>query len=217
MPQLQAATSRDVEVFIITKSHSERPTSTLSQIKRMEDQLSQVGVVVKHKMRMHEKLVFIDDEITWSGSLNPLSFSDTQEIMERRRSKAVLSDYFQALRLQEFLATHGQPESTCPICGSEMLAAEGKDQPYYWRCENDECYTRGIDQRYPFDGLLSCQACNAPVEFGYWSEYPHWRCTSNKRHRQKIFKSHLRLPKMVDLIPRKERRKVAKILGIESL
>ena len=219
MPQLQAASFRGVAVFIITKSHSERSQSELAHIRRMEKQLSEIGVVVVHKMRMHEKLVFIDDDITWSGSLNPLSFSNTQEVMERRKSKAVLGDYFQILRLTELIAVHGNEESKCPICGSEMVAAEGADQPYYWRCINDGCYSRGIDQPYPFDGVLTCGACNcnAPVEFGYWGDYPHWRCTANNRHHQKIFKTHLRLPKMSALIPKRERRKVYKILGIDDL
>jgi len=216
MPQLQAASLRDIDVFIITKSHSERSKSELGHIRRMEKQLSEIGVVVMHKMRMHEKLVFIDDDITWSGSLNPLSFSNTQEVMERRKSKAVLDDYFQILRLQELLAVHGNAESKCPICGSEIIAAEGPKQPYYWRCINDDCYSRSIDQPYPFDGMLTCGSdnCNAPVEFGYWGDYPHWRCTVNNRHRQKIFKSHLRLPKMAALIPERERRKACKLLGI---
>ena len=150
----------------------------------MEEQLSEIGVVVMHKMRMHETLVFIDDDITWSGSLNPLRFSNTQEVMERRKSKAVLDDYFQILRLPELLAVHGNAESKCPICGSEIISAEGADQPYYWRCISDGCYTRSIDQVYPFDGVLTCGNCNKPVEFGYWGDYPHWRCTGNNRHRQ---------------------------------
>ena len=216
MPQLQAASLRGVAVFIITKSHSERSKSELGHIRRMEEQLSEIGVVVMHKMRMHEKLVFIDDDITWSGSLNPLSFSNTQEVMERRKSKAVLDDYFQILRLQELLAVHGNAESKCPICGSEIISAEGADQPYYWRCINDGCYTRSIDQVYPFDGVLTCGNCNKPVEFGYWGDYPHWRCTGNNRHRQKMFKSHLHLPKMAALVPKGERRRVCNILGIDD-
>lgn len=184
----------------------------------MEAQLQEIGAVVMHKMRMHEKLVFIDDDITWLGSLNPLSFSNTQEVMERRKSKAVQEDYFQILRLQEFLAVKNNAESKCPICGSEMIAAEGADQPYYWRCVNDDCYSRSIDQPYPFDGVLSCGAvgCKAPVEFGYWGDYPHWRCTVNSRHRQKVFKSHLRLPKMAVLIPERERRKACKMFGFDD-
>ena len=218
LPQLQAATSRSIKVFIETKSHSERSKSELPQIKKIETQLSEIGAAVMHKLRMHEKLVFIDQDITWSGSLNPLSFSNTQEIMERRRSKAVLSDYFQVLRTQDLLAAHGKPESQCPICGREILAAEGDKDPYFWRCVKDKCFTRSIDQPYPFDGVLTCGTgtCGAPVEFGYWGDYPHWRCSENKRHRQKLFKSHLKLPKMAALIPKRERKKLCELLGIDD-
>jgi len=216
LPQLQGAVERGVEVYVVTKAHSERSRSELSTIKAIENQLTQTGIAVIHKLRMHEKLVFVDEDVTWSGSLNPLSFSNTQEIMERRKSKAVLKDYFQILRLNELISVCGAPEGTCPICGDEMIAAEGADQPYYWRCVNDECFTRGIDQPYPFDGVLTCGNCNSSVEYGYWGDYPHWRCTSNKRHRQKIFKSHLRLPKMAALVPHSERRKLCKLFNIES-
>ena len=216
LPQLQAAIERGVEVYVITKALSERSRSELSTIKKIEAQLAEVGIAVIHKLRMHEKLVFIDDDVTWSGSLNPLSFSNTQEIMERRKSEAVLKDYFQVLRLHELISVHGLPEGTCPICGAEMIAAEGADQPYYWRCINDDCFTRGVDQPYPFDGVLTCGNCNSAVEFGYWGDYPHWRCTSKNSHRQKIYKSHLRLPKMAALVPPSERGKLCKLFDIKS-
>lgn len=216
LPQLQAAVERDVEVYVITKDISERLKSDLLRVRATEKQLSDIGVVVIHKLRMHEKLVFIDEDLTWSGSLNPLSFSNTQEIMERRRSKKVYADYFQILRLQELLGIQGTPESQCPICGAEMIAAEGKDQPFYWRCIHDKCYTRSIDKPYPFDGVLSCPTCNSTFEFGYWGDYPHWRCTANKKHRQKIFKSHLRLPKMASIVPESEREKLCTLLQIDN-
>jgi len=216
LPQLQAAVERGVEVYVVTKALSERSRSELSTAKMIENQLTHTGIAVIHKLRMHEKLVFIDEDVTWSGSLNPLSFSNTQEIMERRKSKAVLKDYFQILRLHELISSCGTPEGTCPICGAEMIAAEGADQPYYWRCVNDECFTRGVDQPYPFDGVLTCGNCNSSVEYGYWGDYPHWRCTSNNRHRQKIFRSHLRLPKMAALVPLDERKKLCEFFNIES-
>jgi KaiC/GvpD/RAD55 family RecA-like ATPase len=218
LPQLQAAVERGVEVYVVTKALSERSSSELSTSKMIEKQLTNAGIAVIHKLRMHEKLVFIDEDVTWSGSLNPLSFSNTQEIMERRKSKAVLKDYFQILRLHELISPCGAPEGTCPICGDEIIAAEGTDhQPYYWRCVNNECFTRGVDQPYPFDGVLTCSKCNASVEYGYWGNSPHWRCTFNNRHRQKIFKSHLRLPKMAALVPRDERKKLCKLFKIENL
>jgi superfamily I DNA and/or RNA helicase/uncharacterized protein YukE len=216
MPQLQAAMERGVALYVITKALSERSKSELPRIKNIETQLSNIGVTVIHKLRMHEKLVFVDDDITWSGSLNPLSFSNTQEIMERRKSKLVLRDYSKIVRIKELLDVQGTPESQCPICGSEIIAAEGADQPFYWRCTLDKCYTRGIEQPYPFDGVFTCSACNSPVAFGYWGDKPHWRCTTNNRHRQRIFKSHLRLPKMASLVPRSERKKLCKLLGIDN-
>lgn len=217
LPQLQAAVERGVKVYVITKALSERSRAELPTIRMIEAQLEKVGVAVIHKLRMHEKLVFIDDDVTWSGSLNPLSFSNTQEIMERRKSEAVQKDYSKILRLDELISIHGEPESKCPICGAEMIAAEGADQPYYWRCVSDECFTRGIDQSYPRDGVLTCGNCNSPVQFGYWGDCPHWRCTSNNRHRQKIFKSHLRLPKMAELVPHSERKALCEWFNIDSL
>jgi len=217
LPQLQAAASRGITIFILTKSHSERSKTELNLYRKLENQLSEIGAVIIHKLRMHEKLVFIDEDITWSGSLNPLSFSNTQEIMERRKSSSVLQDYFKILRLEELLSVPGKPESKCPICGSEMIAAEGADEPYYWRCANDDdCYSRSIDQPYPVDGMLTCGSCNSTVEFGYWGDYPHWRCCSNSRHRQKVFRSHLRLPKMAALVPKSERKKLCRLFSIDD-
>ncbi|HLB70537.1 MAG TPA: AAA domain-containing protein [Candidatus Methanoperedens sp.] len=216
LPQLQAAAERNISIFVLTKSYSERSKSELQQYRKLETQLSEIGAVVIHKLRMHEKLVFIDNDITWSGSLNPLSFSNTQEIMERRKSVSVLQDYFKILRLEELLSVPGKPESKCPICSSEMIAAEGDREPYYWRCVNDDCYSRSIDQPYPIGGMLTCKSCNSKVEFGYWGDYPHWRCSSNTKHRQKVFKSHLRLPIMAALIPKAERKKVCEIFGIDN-
>ena len=216
LPQLQAAIERGIAVYLITKSLSERSKSELPRIMKIETQLSEIGIIVIHKLRMHEKLVFVDSDITWSGSLNPLSFSNTQEIMERRKSKAVLKDYIQILRVNELLSIQGTPESQCPICGAEIIAAEGADQPFYWRCTSDKCYTRSIEQPYPFDGILTCGTCGSSVSFGYWGDKPHWRCTSNNRHRQRIFKSHLRLPKMASLVPRSELKKLCKLLGIDN-
>ena len=219
MPQMQAAIQRGILVFVITKAHSERTKSEISQIRRLEAQLSEIGVIVMHKKGMHEKLVFIDDDILWTGSLNPTSFSNTQEVMERRNSRAVFDDYFQVLRVEDLMGSATGPESKCPICGSEIIVAEGLQDPFYWRCVNDGCYSRSIGQPYPFDGVLRCSSgtCNSAVEFGFWGDEPHWRCIENKQHRQKIFKSHLRLPKMTALIPKKELKKVCKLLGLETL
>ena len=70
--------------YVVTKTLGERTGGQAATAERIEGALADWGVKVLHKLRMHEKLVFIDDDILWSGSLNSLSFTDTQEVMERR-------------------------------------------------------------------------------------------------------------------------------------
>jgi hypothetical protein len=193
-----------VNVFVITKARQERSKSQQSEYGMLERTLERWGVVVIHKKGMHEKLVFIDDSIVWSGSLNPLSFSDTQEIMERRNNKKVFDDYAKTLRMFELVGEFSDEPPRCPYCGDEIIASEGGKEPFYWRSVNDDCYSRGIDQPRVDGGKVACSNCGGEVEFGEWGKKPAWRCIENRHHHQNIAKSHLRLPKMREKIPKKE-------------
>lgn len=212
---LKAAVERGVPVCVITKAHEERGPQ-LQQYRFLERTLADWGVRLVHKLRMHEKLVFIDDDILWSGSLNPLSFSDTQEVMERRDSAKVVSDYSSTLRLNELLAASEAGELVCPVCESEIMAAEGSEEPYYWRCIVDGCFTRSIDQPMPTDGCLTCPSCGGDLEFGEWGERYAWRCVENSRHRLRIHRHHLKLPKMAALVPKRLQRALEKQLTGKS-
>jgi hypothetical protein len=218
-PQLRGAVERGARVWVVTKGGEERK-GQLDTYRQIERTLEDWGVTVIHKAKMHEKLVFIDDAILWHGSLNPLSFSDTQEIMERRHSRVVVEDYEKTLHLAELLAAYDSQEAgeqTCPYClTGEVVATEGLREPFYWRCVNDDCFTRSIGDPMPKDGMVVCSSdgCGLAVHFGFWGEVPHWRCKANSRHRTKIAKSHLRLPKMRELIPARELKKLDKQFGL---
>jgi hypothetical protein len=216
-PHLKAATQRGVAISVVTKPLGERK-GDLGVYQQIEAALASWGCQVAHKKGMHEKLVFVDDAVLWSGSLNPLSFSNTQEVMERRASSEVVADYASVLRLNELIGAYVQREAgpgTCPFCEGEIIAAEGGDDPFYWRCVNDQCFTRSIGAPMPRDGMVVCQSpgCGAAVEFGQWGDDPVWRCTVNVRHRTRIGRSHLRLPKMRALIPKRELAKLDKTFG----
>jgi hypothetical protein len=105
-PQLKSADTRGVHIYLVTKAIGDRSRRDSDTYRRLEGILADWGVVVIHKRNMHEKLVFVDDEILWSGSLNPLTYSNTQEVMERRRSSQVLADYGKTLRLAELIAEY---------------------------------------------------------------------------------------------------------------
>jgi hypothetical protein len=169
---------------------------------------------VIHKIGMHEKLVFVDDEIVWSGSLNPLSYSNTQEIMERRRSHEVVKDFVSTLRLNELIGAYDAGDDKCPICGREMMPAEGADDPFYWRCVEEGCYSRSVDDPPLHGGMLTCHNCGGTIEFGEWSDKPAWRCVKNRHHHQRVHRNHLRLPRMRALVPKRALHKLDKQFGI---
>src|SRR5262249_28593423 len=102
-PHMRAAVERGVPVYVVTETIEERGERDQAIYGELEGALHAWGVEVLRKRQMHEKLVFIDHGILWSGSLNPLSFSATQEVMERRASDRVVGDYAQALRLADLL------------------------------------------------------------------------------------------------------------------
>jgi superfamily I DNA and/or RNA helicase len=214
--QLKAALERGVQVFVVTKPHSDRSKKDIPSYRTLEKTLTDWGITVMHKQGMHEKLVFVDDNILWVGSLNPLSFSNTQEIMERRFSETVVSDYAKALRLEDLVGAYGQGIPSCPICGSEVVASEGRDEPFYWTCVEKGCYSRGIDQPPLTNGAITCANCGGRVEFGEWGDEPAWRCTLNKKHHQGIAGTHLRLPKMRAIIPSRELKKLERRFNGEA-
>lgn len=213
-PLLISAVERGIDVFVVTKTHSERSKGDLTTYRQIESSLERWGVHVIHKKGMHEKLVFVDDEIIWSGSLNPLSFSSTQEHMERRQNRHVVADYTKTIRLQELINEYRREPHRCPICKSEMIASEGRDDPYFWRCIQDDCYSRSIDDE-PIKNEIKCHNCGADVQWGTWGERDAWRCIENNKHRQWISKTHLRLPKMQARIPTKELRRLQKKWGLD--
>lgn len=163
-PSIRGATERGVRFYVITKALGDRGKRDLNTYRMLERALEKWGVIIIHKRNMHEKLIFIDGEILWIGSLNTLSFSDTQEIMERRVSQSVFNDYVQTLKLNELINEYEEGYPKCPICGSEVVASEGNKEPYYWRCIQENCYRRSIDQPRIEGGKINCQNCAGKVE-----------------------------------------------------
>ncbi len=215
-PQLRAAIERGVRIYIITKPHCDRSKREIQQYRMLENTLTNWGAIIVHKQRMHEKLLFIDDNIVWEGSLNPLSFKDTEEHMERRASKKVFSDYARTLHLSDLIGEYDKGLPTCPICGKEVVACEGKDEPFFWRCIEKDCYTRSIDQPALQGGVIKCNRCGREVEYGEWGGKPAWRCIENRHHHQRLARTHLRLPKMRAIIPKQKLRELDKLYGLSS-
>jgi len=106
--------------------------------------LEAMGCVVDTRWNIHEKVVIIDDEIVWFGSLNPLSHTNrTDEMMARITGKAA------ALQLSAFLAVTSSINAEkaegvsviaenprCQECGRRTTYRLGSYGPF-WQCEDD--------------------------------------------------------------------------------
>ena len=210
LPFLKDSINKGCEIVVITKTFDE-VSGLQSQKRKCELELAQSGVHVIHKKGMHEKIIIIDDDIVWIGSLNVLSFGGTtKEVMCKIISKEGAKEFAEIFDIQHILeATDDEEERKCPICGKEVIMAESDSAGYYWRCSDKEgCgWSRRPEEQYPHDGKLVCPKCGGEYSLSMKNE-PRWVCENNPRHFRKIRKSDLKLVKMWENVPKRTVKEV---------
>lgn len=210
LPSFVDAINEGKQIVVVTKAPSDRGKKEALQYQKCEQELRDIGVNIIHKKGMHEKLIFVDDEAVWMGSLNALSFTGlTGEVMQRYADKKLIAEYEKLFDIPHLCeVVENVYEQYCPICKGEMIVKESDEGGIYWQCVNGD-YSRNVLQQYPCDGIIRCK-CGAPYVYAMKNE-PRWICSQDSRHFQKMKKSDLKLEKMAALIPTKsERKKVDK-------
>ena len=205
LPAFSDAIRAGKQIIVVTKALSDRGKSELAQYQKCEAELRNIGVSVLHKKGMHEKLIFVDSNAVWIGSLNALSFTGlTGEVMQRHADRELTAEYEKLFDIEHICnAIENTYEQKCPICGDEMIVKESDEGGIYWQCVAGD-YSRNVAQQYPLDGILRCK-CGAPYVFAMKNE-PRWVCSEDSRHYQKMRESDLKLEKMAALIPTKAAR-----------
>ena len=206
LPAFTDAIRERKQIIVVTKALSDRAKSELVQYQKCEEELRAIGVNILHKKGMHEKLIFVDSNAVWIGSLNALSFTGlTGEVMQRHADLELTTEYEKLFDIEHICsAIENQYEQKCPICGNEMLVKESDEGGIYWQCISGD-YSRNVAQQYPLDGILRCK-CGAPYVFAMKNE-PRWVCSEDSRHYQKMREGDLKLEKMAALIPNKATRR----------
>lgn len=206
LPAFSDAVRAGKQIIVVTKALSDRVKTELARYKKCEEELRAIGVSILHKKGMHEKLIFVDSNAVWIGSLNALSFTGlTGEVMQRHADRELTAEYEKLFDIEHICsAIEHQYEQRCPICGEEMLVKESDDGGIYWQCVAGD-YSRNAAQQYPLDGILRCK-CGAPYLFVMKNE-PRWVCSEDSKHYQKMRESDLKLEKMAALIPTKTARR----------
>lgn len=84
LPIFKEAVAKGKRIKIVTKTLANRSADKRDDYRRWETQLRDIGVTIQYKNDMHEKLILVDSNIVWIGSLNVLSYTGrTGEIMMR--------------------------------------------------------------------------------------------------------------------------------------
>jgi hypothetical protein len=154
--------------------------------------LEELGAVVDLRIGMHQKLLLIDDNITWTGSLNLLSHSgSTRELMlrvEGRRTALTISAFLSA----DASATSGRAAGSaykrenplCGICvGRTRFMVDRNGEPI-WSCERCS-WTRSPragretrrGRRNAGQSQRACSACGRPMWVVNGRYGPFWGCT----------------------------------------
>ena len=159
---------------------------------------------------MHEKLIFVDREALWMGSLNALSFSGaTGEVMQRQADSSLIEEYEKLYDIEHIMdVNENDYKQSCPVCKKELILKESASGGIYWNCECG--YSRNPKQPYPKDGILLCKKCGAPYKLNMDNE-PRWICTKNTGHFQRVSSRDLRFS---DMFPTNSiRKKVERYLN----
>jgi hypothetical protein len=132
------------------------------------DLLEAIGCTVDCRARIHEKVVLIDKEIVWHGSLNALSHTHrTDESMTR----LVNTGFAQAVavhmskrrisseKAQQVSADAENPR--CKLCGHRTYYDEGKFGPFF-RCEDTCGWSESLGKSQREGGRDSKSPTNGP-------------------------------------------------------
>ncbi len=153
------------------------------------DALENIGCMVDTRWDIHEKVIIIDGEVIWFGSLNPLSHTgSTSEVMARLTGKEIASQIESFLSLDRGGKADGlsgievvKENPACPKCGHRTTYRKGRFGPY-WECEVvcgwKENYIQHkarnkADVQAGGSTLKPCQKCGKPmvVRFGRYGSF----------------------------------------------
>jgi hypothetical protein len=148
--------SKGIQVYLITlppnqhPSVMENPTSVIMKLKEM-------GVTVKFRHNMHEKIAIIDRKVEWSGSLNILSHNKRKEYMKRIEGENSAKEVFDKFNLQELLIEENINGELCPNCSKSGITHfivpkySYRNNQFFYGCsgyrESDCKFTTNISTR----------------------------------------------------------------------
>ena len=110
--------SEGIKIYLITLPPDQHP-SVMEDPTDVILKLIELGVIVRFRTGMHEKIALIDRKVEWSGSLNIFSHNTRKEYMKRYEGKNSALELFSRFNLNELLIGRTINGKICPLCNSK--------------------------------------------------------------------------------------------------
>ena len=123
---------KSVAIFVITLPPDEQPALMSADARNVVAKLKEMGIIVKFRNNMHEKIALIDKKIKWIGSLNILSHNLRKEYMERMEGEESIKEIFNRFNLVDLLFNENINGEFCPLCLENGLINYIKPK-YSWK------------------------------------------------------------------------------------
>lgn len=178
-----------IKIKLYTKPISQQGGTLSIDADKVIKQLENIGIEVIQRSKMHQKVVIIDKNIAWTGSLNILSHKDTGEQMVRISYPKTINELINNLELDSnSIKTQNKEIETyedCSSCNEQLILKNGKYGFYLFckNCSNKPKLKSGIKTKIP----CSSQDCDGEMIVRYskkgWflgcSNYPDCKSTQN--------------------------------------
>ena len=103
LPTLIKLRQRGVRILINTRDPREHDMEYAAQAENAVAALQELGITMLFTVKHHRKIVVIDEEVFYEGSLNVLSFYDSCEIMRRTVSVSEAKILIKFIGLNRYL------------------------------------------------------------------------------------------------------------------
>ena len=87
-----------IQVSVITRTPENYEEKDFNKISGLLDYLNDKGINVTKKSKIHQKFAIIDDRIVWYGSINLLSYGDSEESIMRLESTTIAGELMSVMR-----------------------------------------------------------------------------------------------------------------------
>lgn len=137
LPILLGKLAEGIKIKIVIPPPSRNGSISYEDSEMIAEKIESFGILVEFRAKIHQKVVLVDEDVAWFGSLNPLSFSGrTEEAMLRINQDGVTSTFSANMAVNRNFVKEDasfivKPElPVCEFCGGKVFFNRGKFGSY---------------------------------------------------------------------------------------